>query len=81
MKTIKKGIVFSNDIKRILNGDNSLDFQYDFVIGESVIEDIRKDFKKETDKIFNNTVTIITEDEMLEINNIIIGEYPHCNFR
>ncbi len=81
MKTIKKGIVFSNDIKRILNGDNSLDFQYDFVIGESVIEDIRKDFKKETDKIFNNAVTIITEDEMLEINNIIIGEYPHCNFR
>ena len=81
MKEINKGIVFSNDIKRILNGINAYDYKYEFIPSDSIIEDVRKDFKKDVDKIFNGNVTIISESEMLEVNNLIGGEYPHCYAR
>ncbi len=81
MKEISKGIVFSNDIKRILNGINAYDYKYEFIPSDSIIEDVRKDFKKDVDKIFNGNVTIISESEMLEVNNLIGGEYPHCYAR
>ena len=81
MKKIKNGIVFSDDIKRILSGINAFDFKYDFVPSVGVINQVREDFKKDVNKIFNGNVTIISEEEMLDVNNLIGGEYPHCIFR
>ena len=81
MKTINKGIVFSNDINRILNGLNAYDYRYLSIPSLSTIESIRDDFKDDVNKIFRGNVTIISEEEMLEINKLIGGEYPHCNFR
>lgn len=81
MKTIKKGIVFSNDIKRILCGINSLDYQYEVIPNDSIIKRVREDFEKQVNDIFNNEVTIITEEEMLQVNHLIDSEYPHCNIR
>lgn len=69
MKEIKKGIVFSEDILRILKGNNALDFNYvknNIIIpNEGVIEEVRKDFYKRTSKYFNGEVFIIPEVEML----------------
>lgn len=81
MNKIMNGIVFSNDIKRILSGVNAFDYKYQCIPNDSVIDTIRDDFKLDTSKIFNGNVTIISEDEMLEVNGFIGGEYPHCNFR
>ena len=81
MKEISKGIVFSEDIKRILNGINAFDYKYDAIPSDSVMNTIREDFKKETNKIFKNKVTIISEQEMMRVNNLIGGEYPHCYSR
>jgi len=81
MKKINKGIVFSDDIVRILNGINALDYKYEFVPQNTVINSIRENFKDEVNKIFKNNVTIIREEEMMEVNNLICGEYPHCYTR
>ena len=81
MKEISKGIVFSNDIKRILNGTNAFNYKYNFIPDDNIINNLRDDFKLDVDKIFNNNVTIITEEEMMEINNLIINDYPHCYSR
>lgn len=81
MKKINKGIVFSDDIKRILNGINALDYKYDFIPNDNIIREIRKDFKKDVNKIFKSNVTIINEEQMLEINKLIRGDYPHCYIR
>ena len=81
MKTINQGIVFSDDIKRILSGINAFDYQYEFIPKSSVIDTIRTDFKKDVNKIFKGNVTIISEQEMLEVNELIGGEYPHCYAR
>lgn len=78
MKKIEEGIVFSNDIKKILNGENAYDYKYEYVPSDKTIEDIRENFKKDIQKIFEK-YTIITEQEMLEVNKLIGGEYPHCN--
>lgn len=78
MKDIKNGIVFSDDIKRILSGVNAFDYKYECVPSDDVISDIRNNFKEDVNKIFNNEVTIITEDEMLGVNSFIGGEYSHC---
>ena len=77
MKKIKKGIVFSEDIKRILNGINAFDFQYEFIPSESMIQSVREDFKKSTSLIFNDNVTILSEDDMMNVNSLIGGRYPH----
>lgn len=81
MIRIKNGIVFSNDIKRILNGVNAFDYKYKGIPSGSVIDTVREDFRCDVNKIFNREVTIISEEEMLEINEFIGGEYPHCYFR
>ena len=81
MKKIKSGIVFSDDIKRILSGINAFDFKYDFIPSNSVINLVREEFKSDVNKIFNKNVTIITEEEMLQVNELIGGEYPHCIIR
>ncbi len=81
MKKINKGIVFSDDIKRILNGINAFDYKYEFIPNNDVINSLREDFKSDVNKIFNSNVTIISEEEMMNINNLIGGEYPHCYSR
>lgn len=89
MKKIDNCIVFSNDIKRILNGKNALDFNYSenklIIPNNSFIENLRVDFKKDVNKIFNNNTLIITETDMIDsLNNSIIkvfGNYPHRYIR
>ena len=81
MKEIKKGIVFSDDIKRILSGVNAFDYKYKSVPGGSDIEAVRNDFRKDVNKIFGGDVSIVSEEEMLSVNDFIGGEYPHCNSR
>ena len=78
MKEIENGIVFSNDISRILKGNNALDFKYDkrgmYVPSDSFIATLRDDFKKEVENIFKNQVVIVSEDEMLESMNNCISD-------
>ncbi len=89
MKIIENGIVFSNDINRILKGNNSLDFNYQengiMLPKKEIYTDVRKDFKEDAKKIFNGQVTIIEEEEMTEglITSIsdCLGRYPHCFIR
>ena len=86
MKTIKEGIVFSNDIERILNGYNALDFNYNekgiSIPNQIFLEEIRKDFSKDVNKIFNKKVTILSEDEMSDgfdsALDDVYTKYPHC---
>lgn len=80
MREIKKGIVFSEDIFRILNGVNAFDYKYEVTPSAKKIKELRIDFKKDVDKIFKKNTSIISEDEMMEVNNFINGGYPHCNF-
>ena len=85
MKIIKEGIVFSNDIQRILEGYNAINFSYNkqgiIIPNKNYIESLRKDFTTTVNNIFTTT-TIITESEMLEsIYSSIspfLGIYPHC---
>lgn len=69
MKTIENKIVFSNDIKQILNGNNPLNYKY-FETSlpnpiSSTIDELRNDFTSDVSKIFNGKFEIISEDEML----------------
>ena len=41
MKKINKGIVFSNDIEMILNGQNAFDYQYEAIPSPGFISGIR----------------------------------------
>ena len=84
MKIIKEGIVFSNDIKRILDGYNAINYSYNkqgiLIPNNNFIESLRQDFNQTVNKIFTKTTTI-TELEMLEsIYSSIspfLGLYPH----
>ena len=78
MEKISKGIVFSEDIKRILNGVNAFKFKYDFKPRESVIDEVRDDFRREVSNIFDKVV-IISEEDMMRVNDLIGGGYPHRN--
>lgn len=88
MKKIREGIVFSNDIERILKGNNALQFNYvenNLIIPNSnYIEVLRKDFDKDVNIIFNNKVIIIKEEDMLSsVYKSILDVYkvlPHCIF-
>ena len=79
MEKISKGIVFSEDIKRILNGVNAFKFKYSFKPSDSVISEARDDFRRDVNNIFDEVV-IISEEDMMRVNNLIGGGYPHCNF-
>lgn len=78
MKEISDGIVFSNDINRILNGYNALDFNYNdiglIVPDNDYIEELRKDFLKTTKNIFDEVI-IVEEDDLLEIASILEDKY------
>lgn len=80
MKEIKNGFVLSEDIERILNGINAFDYSYEAVPNKEFIKNIRENFKNSINQVFDK-VTIVTEEEMLEVNNLIGGEYPHCYSR
>ena len=79
MEKISKGIVFSEDIKRILNGVNAFEFKYSFKPSDRVISEVRDDFRRDVNNIFDEVV-IISEEDMMRVNNLIGGGYPHCNF-
>ncbi len=84
MITIKKGIVFSNDIQNILDGYNAINYSYNekgiITPKKNYIEILRSDFKNTVNKIFNET-TIIPEDDMKDsiYSSIqdVISRYPH----
>ena len=81
MKEINEGIVYSNDIELILKGYNNLDYNYNGIILPSNIEELRKDFRNTTEKIFPK-VTIISEEDMISSMSAsirdVLGIYPHC---
>ena len=86
MIKINDGIVFSNDIKQILKGNNSLNYSYQdngMFISNNMIELVRSNFENTVSKIFDK-VTIIKEDEMEDsmLNSIkdVVGVYPHYIF-
>lgn len=68
MKKVKDGIVFSNDIYRIMQGKNALDFDYAknglIIPTEEQIRKLRSDFKRDVNRIFDGKVTIFSETEM-----------------
>lgn len=78
MKNIRNGIVFSNDISRILKGNNALDFDYSArgmsIPNDSFIETLRREFKRSVDSIFDNNAVILTEEEMLESMYVSIND-------
>lgn len=82
MTKIIDGIVYSNDVLRIMNGNNPYNFKYsdNGIIVPKEIKDLEKDFERDVNGIFNNKVTIIEENEMLEsiYNSIddVLGVYP-----
>lgn len=88
MKKINDCIVFSDDINKILEGNNALNFNYQekgiVLPSSSFIKDLRLDFKKDVDKIFKNKTLIISEAEMDEsLENClkdVFGRYPHSFF-
>lgn len=88
MKKINDCIVFSDDINKILEGNNALNFKYKergiILPSEAFIEDLRLDFKKDVDKIFDNKTLIISEDAMeVSLDTCLIDvfrRYPHSFF-
>ena len=88
MKKIENGIVFSNDIYRILKGYNALDFDYSdkgiVVPNKKFINLLRKDFLSDVEKIFDK-VTIINEGDMISYMYKSISDvyrrFPHCFIR
>ena len=81
MKRISNGIVISNDIKGIENGYIEIYDNYNVKLDDCVINNMRDEFKSDLLKIFDGNVSIISEDEMFEVVDLIGGEYPHCNSR
>ena len=85
MKKVESGIVFSNDIERILKGNNALNYSYEkngLILPEKgLIKKLRDDFKKDTNLIFNGQSIIIEEDEMMssmqESISDVYGRVPH----
>lgn len=85
MKSIKNSIVFSNDIGRIMKGNNALQFDYQtFCVlpSDSFFKELRESFRKDTYRIFDGNVTIIEEEEMEDAMYIsiqdVLGRIPHC---
>ncbi len=89
MKKIKEGIVFSNDIERIMEGNNALNYSYEkqgmVLPDKDFYKMLREDFSSKTSTIFNGCINIIDEEDMLNgllssINDVY-GSYPHCLLR
>ena len=71
MKIIENKIVFSNDIKKILNGNNPLQFRYfKSEVPSSVlttIDELRSDFKQDTNNIFARVILRMIITALLNI--------------
>ncbi len=87
MIKVEDGIVFSNDIYRILQGQNALDYDYSanglIIPSREQIEFLRVDFARDVKRIFDNKVTIFSEEQMegfLSGALDSVREYPHCIF-
>ena len=86
MRKIENGIVFSNDVERILKGKNALGFSYQdnglTIPSNNFLETLRSGFKFDVNKIFGSYVTIIGEEDMLNsIYNVVsdvLRRVPHC---
>ncbi len=69
MRIIEKGIVFSYDIRRILSGNNALDFDYQktgaILPSEDFYSYLRKQFLDDVNLIFNGNVSTLSEIEMI----------------
>ena len=85
MIKIKKGIVFSYDIERILKGNNALGYNYQangiIIPNNNFIQSLRKSFENDTGKIFGEVVTISEDDMLNSLENTIKyidRRYPHC---
>ncbi len=89
MKKIEEGIVFSNDIERIMKGNNALNYSYEkqgmVLPNKDFYEMLRKDFYNKTSAIFNGCIDIISEEDMLNglltCINDVYERYPHCLLR
>lgn len=84
MKIIKNGIVFSNDIQRILDGYNAINYSYNqngmVIPSQNFIENLRQDFNTTVNKIFTKATTITEEEMLTSIYKSIspfLGRYPH----
>lgn len=79
MKIIEKGIVFSEDIELILNGNNALNYSYKdkgmIVPDKTFIKNLRMDFYKLAKFVYNTNIVIVTEQEMIDAMNNIVNEY------
>ena len=68
MRRIEIGIVFSNDIFRIFKGINAIDFSYRdlgmVIPTEEDINVVRNDFEKDVRRMFDEDVTIVSEENM-----------------
>lgn len=86
MEIIKKGIVFSNDIERILKGSNALNYNYInngiSIPNKEFINNLRNNFRTTINTIFKDNYYIISEEEMItsiySSLNDIFGVLPHC---
>ena len=54
-------------------------FKYSFKPSNSVISEVREDFRRDVNNIFDEVV-IISEEDMMRVNDLIGGGYPHRNF-
>ncbi len=88
MEKIEKGIIYSSDILRILKGQNAINFNYNdnglIIPSEKQIEFLRENFRKDVNKIFNNNVTIFSEEDMEQFLYSSLSDSwncPHCFIR
>lgn len=83
MRKIKKGIVFSDDVNLIINGNNALNYQCEGILpSKGFIESLRSDFKVDVNQIFNGEVTIVSEQEMtLPISELVLESLKICPHR
>lgn len=79
MKRVENGIVFSNDILRIMKGQNALGFNYNanglIIPSEAQIAHVRNDFQKDVNRFFDGKVTIFSEEEM---EKFLYGSLQDC---
>lgn len=79
MEEIKKGVVFSNDINLILNGKNSLNYNYKengiIIPMDNFIRDLRDDFKRISKRTYGDDVVIIDEYAMSYYMNMFTDKY------
>ena len=79
MDKINKGVVFSNDIKLILKGKNSLKYSFNkngiIIPDDSFIDNLREEFKKIVKKAYGTDITIVSENDMKAYMNSYIDKF------